>query len=229
MTTAEKLTAIAENQVQVYEAGQAREYDRFWDAYQQKGNRRRYARAFAGEGWTNDVFHPRYDMIGYYDCREMFRATGLEGDLTLLLNGCTLDTSRAGEMFDFFSQAEKLTRVGTLSMQACKSNSNGTFYKCTSLETVDRFIVTEYTTFKNSFTDCISLRNLIIEGTIANDMDLSACPLTRGSILSVLEALSAAASGKTVTFQQAAVAAAFTTAEWEDLVASKPNWNIRQQ
>lgn len=226
MTTAEKLTAIAENQEKVYEAGQKSEYDRFWDTYQQNGTRRRYARAFSGEGWTNDVFRPKYDIVGYYDCREMFRATGLTGDLTQLLNGRVLDTSRAGEMFDFFSQADKLTRVGPLSMHACKSNSNGTFYKCTALETVDCFIVTEYTTFKNSFVDCTSLQNLTIEGTIANDIDLSACPLSFSSILSVLEALSATVTGKTATFKQTAVNAAFSIAEWEALAATKSNWRI---
>ena len=39
MSIAEKLITIAENEERVYESGKKAAYDRFWDVYQQNGNR----------------------------------------------------------------------------------------------------------------------------------------------------------------------------------------------
>ena len=46
-----------------YEAGQRAEYDRFWDNYQNNGNRTDYERAFAGTGWTDELFNPKYKIV----------------------------------------------------------------------------------------------------------------------------------------------------------------------
>lgn len=62
MTTAEKLTAIAQNQQQVYEAGKAAgEFD--WDAFQVNGNRANYEHAFV-YNWTDDNYAPKHPIIG---------------------------------------------------------------------------------------------------------------------------------------------------------------------
>jgi hypothetical protein len=73
MTTAEKLVKIAENEQKVYEAGQKAEYDRFWDAYQEYGTKNRYNYAFAGWGWTDDVFKPKYNIAPNITALAMFQ------------------------------------------------------------------------------------------------------------------------------------------------------------
>lgn len=45
-----------------YEAGKKEEYDRFWDAYQENGNRIDYRYAFAGCGWNDVTFDPKYPI-----------------------------------------------------------------------------------------------------------------------------------------------------------------------
>ena len=62
MSIAEKLAKIAENEQAVFEAGKKSEYDTFWDVYQENGNMTYYAYAFAGVGWTQSVFKPKYNI-----------------------------------------------------------------------------------------------------------------------------------------------------------------------
>ena len=71
MTTAEKLTTIAENQQKVYDAGYAdgveagakSEYDRFWDEFQNKGGKASYYWAFYGDRFTDETYNPKYDIV----------------------------------------------------------------------------------------------------------------------------------------------------------------------
>ena len=46
---------------QGFDAGKQTEYDAFWDAFQQKGNRRNYWGAFAS--WTDEIFKPKYPIV----------------------------------------------------------------------------------------------------------------------------------------------------------------------
>lgn len=79
MSIAQKLKTVAENQQKVYaagyaegqrsgnygegyEAGQLAEYDRFWDAYQQNGNRGDYQYAFYN--WDYACYNPKYPIHG---------------------------------------------------------------------------------------------------------------------------------------------------------------------
>ncbi|MBE6807564.1 MAG: hypothetical protein E7527_06155 [Ruminococcaceae bacterium] len=61
MTTAEKLTAVAENQQAVYDAGKQAGFD--WEAYQDGGNRTNYDYAFV-RCWNDDFYHPIYPITG---------------------------------------------------------------------------------------------------------------------------------------------------------------------
>ena len=219
---------------QVYEAGKRAGsniensyYDIFWDAYQQNGTRRKYARAFAGEGWTNDMFYPKYNIDGLYSFVDMFRETGLTGDLTELLGDVILDSSKVGEMQNVFTNAKGITKIGTISLLACKTNTVALFQGCEALHTITCLVVNENNTFKSMFTKCTALENLTIQGIIANDMDLSPCPLSKTDIANIItNNLSNTAAGKIITFNQTAVETAFTTEEWNALVATKANWSI---
>ena len=76
------------------------------------------------------------------------------------------------------------------------------------------------------FASCISLKEIEVEGEIVFTISFSACPLNKASILSVVNALSDTATGKTCTFKATAVNAAFTTDEWNALKATKNNWTF---
>ena len=63
MSIAKKLQIIAENEQKVYEAGAKSEYDKFWDSFQINGTRRNYPWTFAGSGWADDTYNPKYEII----------------------------------------------------------------------------------------------------------------------------------------------------------------------
>ena len=56
------------------EDGKQSEYDRFWDAYQQNGNKTSYDQAFAYTHWTDGSFNPKYDIVcvGGVSARQTF-------------------------------------------------------------------------------------------------------------------------------------------------------------
>lgn len=62
MTFKEKLLTIAGNVKKVFDAGKKAEYNAFWDAYQQSGQRWNYSYAFASELWDDTTFNPKYSI-----------------------------------------------------------------------------------------------------------------------------------------------------------------------
>ena len=65
MSIAEKLIRAKSDYDAVYEAGKAQGggdnyYDTFWDAFQSNGNRVHHNYAFAGAGWDNTTYNPKY-------------------------------------------------------------------------------------------------------------------------------------------------------------------------
>ena len=72
MSIAEKLKTIAENEQKVFDAGKKAEYDRFWDAYQENGNRTSYLCAFGGRAWTDETFKPKYPINKISNATNMF-------------------------------------------------------------------------------------------------------------------------------------------------------------
>lgn len=228
MTTAERLTTIAENQQKVYDAGKQSEYDRFWDAYQQNGQRKDYAGAFSGDGWNNDWFKPKYNMIVQGRATGMFQYSLFEGDLAKHLEdlGVRLDTTKATAMHSFMTSAPKITRCPEINTTSAGAAMSSLFSYCSALVTIDKMVVNAKNTFASTFQSCFALANLTIEGEVAASIDLKSCPLSKDSILSVFNALSTTKTGQTATFQKAAVNAAFTNEEWDALVATKKNWTI---
>ena len=85
MSLADKLQTIAVNTQKVYDAGFGlglkSEYDRFWDTYQQNGNRREVAYSFSGSCWDNSIFHPKYDIV----CSTGYSGKRYLGMLVILL------------------------------------------------------------------------------------------------------------------------------------------------
>ncbi len=108
MSIAHKMTAIAENMPRIYKKGQ----DSFWDKYQDNGNRLKYDYAFAGNGWTDEIFSPRYP-INAQKIQKMFynsniTSTKVPIDLTNMIAEDSADT--------MFSQCPSLKEIPSLTI-----------------------------------------------------------------------------------------------------------------
>ena len=246
MSIAEKLTSIAEKQIDVYnagkqkgydqgyregemagwiegeEAGRKAEYDRFWDTYQQNGKRTNYANAFGGLGWTDALFKPKYD-IQITDSYMMFRNTRVT-DLSNL--SVLLDFSKSINMQYMFQWATT-KHIGVVDMSYMAGQTHSMFGYTDSLHTIDKIIVTERVIFSSdAFMEAQVLANITFEGVIGSSINFQWCPLTKASITNIVEHLSATATGQTATFKKTAKEAAFTDTEWAALIADKTNWTF---
>lgn len=234
MSIAEKLTSVAENQQKVYDAGKQAEYDRFWDKFQQNGNRTDYAFAFAGAGWNSETLKPKYPVTPTY-CFEMFRSCR-KIDITNV--GVDFDFSKSTS-FSNFAHSSAILHFGVVDTTSATGLSY-TFYNCSWLTTIDKLILksdgSQTMGGNYTFYNCDSLKNIVIEGVIGSNISFRWSPLTKASIESVMAALSDTASGCSVAFSKAAVNTAFETAEgledgsasdaWQALVATKDNWTV---
>lgn len=215
MSIAEKLTTVAENQQRVYdagysagqqaggggydegfEAGRQAEYNDFWDAFQTRGGMD-YLYGFAGAGWTDKTYNPKSDIKLLYNAQMMY------------------------------SYARITNTKITIDASAITTNCAYVFANCSTLVTIPKLIVSATTPMSaNWFEGCTSLVNITIEGVVARNISFKDSPLSRASIENVIAVLSNSVTGQTVTFKRTAVEAAFTTDEWNALVATKSNWTI---
>lgn len=116
------------------------------------------------------------------------------------------------------------------------------FSGCTALKTIPKLSLkniqnTSYNV-SNAFTNCTALENITFEGEIiVSGMTLQYSKLlSKESIISLINALSATTTGRKVTLSKTAVNNAFetsegaadgsTSAEWLELIATKSNWTI---
>lgn len=204
MSVAEKLVTVAENVPKVYEAGKKSEYDKFWDIYQDNGERSRYYYAFAGVGWNDNNFKPKYDLILIGSSIYCFTYSKIT-DLTELLNnaGVKMDTSNAADLRSFFEYST-VTRVPTIDFSGVTTLKN-CFYEAKRLTYIEKLVLKASHTFSSVFINCISLKDMTIEGTIGqNGFNVRySKSLTVASLISILTALSkdsTVASGKSITF-----------------------------
>ena len=111
MSISDKLTTIAENEQKIYNKGynDGREqggdsyYDEFWDAYQEKGNRQQYYKAFSGTAWTKNTFKPKYPIkptykSGYLNCAQYIFENFNWGNYG---NNAVMDFTEFNSMLDF--------------------------------------------------------------------------------------------------------------------------------
>lgn len=233
---------IAENEQKVYEAGKKSAYDAFWDSYQDYGKRASYAYAFAGRGWMQETFKPKYQFGQIVNAIYMFASFGgTNGDLDLSQYmselGLSFDLSKVNSSTHMFSEAyishvPELNFTGHEILWVFMSNSN--------IKTIDKVILRSdgSTKFQAPFQDAKELENVVFEGVIGqNGFDVHwSAKLNKASHISIVNALSATTTGLTVTFSLTAVNKAFETSEgandgstsdeWKALIATKSNWTI---
>lgn len=231
----------------VFSAGEKSEYDRFWDCFQKSGTRTDYTYGFAGYGWHEKTFAPKYNIrptkatrMFYYFGQMQFTSTIKRSDLVELLSNCgvTLDFSRCTTMYGAFEYA-MLTRVGEISTLGL-STLERVFQNATSLITVEQLILKSNgsQSFDRTFYNAKKLENLAVYGVIGKggfNVQWST-NLSQASIMSIIDALSPETSGLAVTFSKAAVDKAFESSQgaadgsswlmWPDIIAPKSNWTF---
>lgn len=216
MTISEKLEQIARNEQLIYNAGVEKgkaeaekdgynqgyadgieqgkqaEYDAFWDAYQENGNRTAYDYAFYSRGWTEDTFAPKYDMQPI-NATSMFQYSSnstinlKEG---LAKNGVKLDFSnctKADSCFNYASLGD-LPELDLRSLSAIPLM----FYGCSS-KVIDKIILKAdgSQAFSNPFNMCMSLEEIRFEGVIGQKgLNFQwATKLSHDSLMSVIDCL----------------------------------------
>ncbi len=242
MSIAEKLQTIAENEQRVYdkglEDGKQSEYDRFWDSFQSKGALQYMSYYISGTGWNNTTFKPKYDLkIGDWSERVFFKTGTIDLCARLEECGVKLDLSGCANIV-YLAMDTAITTLPILDVSHI-SSLNYFIYNNTKLLSIEKIILKSdgtQTFLNTSFGNNTALTHVIFEGCIGNDLSFSSCPLNKESIISVVNALSATVTGKTITLKKTAVNNAFktgteladgsTSQEWLDLIATKQNWTI---
>lgn len=181
---------IAVNTYAVYEVGKKAEYDTFWDEYQKRGQSTNYRYSFAGDGWTDKTFKPKYDITPI-NATYMFGYSKVT-DVKACLESCgvTLDLSKATNTGTLFGYCYYLTTLPKIDLSSTTSNSS-TFHSSSKLETIEEVAVSENTPFLSSFNNCTALENMIVTGTIAkNGFNVQwSTNLSHDSLMSIINCL----------------------------------------
>lgn len=187
-----EIATISENNEKVHdagvEAGIKAEYDRFWDSYQQNGDRVIYSRAFT-TCWNDELFYPKYDM---YPTKADFMFNGVTiTNLKERLKECNriIDFSNVTAFQQIFQDTNTYA-LPVIDMSNATSSSYA-FYSSYIVE-IEKIISSENTTFSAyTFGIMSKLENVVFEGTIAkNGLDIHwSKKLTHDSLMSIINCL----------------------------------------
>ena len=129
-------------------------------------------------------------------------------------------------MYYTFASCHNLIEIEDIGLSADFSY-NYTFAYCGKLKTIAVIRPNISTRWNNTFTNCSSLQNISIEGTIGeNGFNVSVCPLTHDSLMSILNALadySTSGSSHTVTLGATNIA---KLTEAEQQIAKAKGWTL---
>lgn len=213
MTIAEKILRAKEDYDTVFEAGKQAEYDKFWDNYQDYGNRTNYTQAFREAYWTDELFNPKYDFV-ITNGGQMFqdaRITTLASKLKE--KGLNFDTSAitgngALQMF----QGSAIKDIPELDLRN-GVNFGYIFGSNSTVETVEKLILSEKATtgIGTMFGGARQLRHIIFDGVLASTgMNLKdSTLLDKESIISLINILSTETNGLAITLSKTSVDVAF--------------------
>ena len=232
MSIAEKLQLIAENEQEVYNAGKTKMNKSMMDAIVNKGENADFRYAFYGNLWNDSLFMPSSKIspkVFNYAFRDNKVEYGAYTD--------KLDFSSCISLLNAFraSTIRKLKVVDARKVQQGQSGMVNTFYECRQLESIDEFYPPAGSTkaeFSNTFLGCTSLSHIIFKSEISQGgLNLKdSTLLDKESLESIIERLSTATTGITVTLSLTAVNNAFEGgrdgAEWQALIATKSNWTM---
>lgn len=182
-----------------YDFGKQEEYDLFWDAFQDYGNRTNYENAFIeGSGavsWIADkTYRPKYPLKPT-NASSMYYATRLQYDVLK-----EVDFSDCTDFYRTFSYSG-MKQLGVIDMSKATRTTQA-FSSCNGLHTIDEIISAQTTPYLQTFSGLKKLENLTITGVIGrNGFDVSESTLlTHDSLMSIIDALyKYSGSGETYT------------------------------
>lgn len=183
---------------EVYEAGQKAEHDKFWDVYQENGERKNYQNAFWGEGWNDETFKPKYDISLNATSKEYHNTQTFEyskiTDINKILNDCGVRIISSGvERLNGTFRYATITNLD-LDVSSCVSMLM-VFYGMNYLKSLSLRNLRADCAFDRVITFCSALENLSITGTIGtgtggnSSINLQYSPLTKESLLNVIGCL----------------------------------------
>lgn len=189
------LNTIPDNIDHVYDHGKDAERDAFWETFQLGGTVRYYSYAFYGDMWRDDNYDPKYPII------------------TKNMNS------------GFATNHITDTKVDIEFITGGNNSLNSLFSGCSKLETVRKIIVHNALVYSKGFDGCTSLKNLTFAGVIGqNGLNVSVCPLTHESLMSIINCLEAKTSGTwTVTLGTDNLA---KLTEAEKAIATEKGWTL---
>lgn len=228
MDIAEKTLQLKQDFDDVYEAGQSNGEKSFMTKYQQEVSVNYVNYMFAGQHWTEKTFKPTLDICPTVEAIGLFMHNYVQDLDTAIKNaGIKFDLSKCKNL-GYLAQNYKGKILPEIDTTSCNTWDSLLFGYSTTLTTIKKLVLKENGTqsFTEWFTNCTGLKNLTIEGVIGRNINFSSCPLTKESILSVVEHLSDTETGRTVTFKKTAKESAFTDSEWASLIATKSNWTF---
>ena len=226
-----KVSDMASGVNEVYEAGKQKEWNDFWDSFQNYGNRTNYAYAFYNNEysgwfqWNKDTIKPKYDLIPT-NANRMFYSVKNIVDLGEHLKefGVKLDLSKATNMALFCPHGD-FVKLPVLDCSNATTIDNA-FNYCYELETIEKLVLTEkITSISGPFVGCSKFKNIIIEGVIAPSISFSYSPLTVASLKSIITHLKDySGTDKEFTYTVTFSSACIETLEAEG--ATSPNGNL---
>lgn len=177
MSIADKLVTIAENIEKIdsraysagytsggqeaykagIEQGKQDEYDRFWDAFQRNGNMTSYLNAFAGRGWTDETFKPKYPLTFITNATNMFYYSSIKHI------DCELSFDTYVSLNGTFSDS-RVKRISKLKLNHTITFPNNAFSSCTKLTDisfVEGSVIGKNISFKDSPLTVESMNNII--------------------------------------------------------------------
>lgn len=230
---AEKLVKIAENEPKVYEAGRKTEYDAFWDAYQEQGNRTSYTHAFSNR-WSDATFKPKHNIkpVGTYSADSMFAQSQIT-DIAGIMErqNVTFDFSESERFSATFDRTISAT-LPPIDAKGIKSMSMA-FYNAMNLKSLQIDNLREDCTFDRAFNFLYALENIRVTGTIGKSgIDIqNSTKLTHDSfindqgtgILNVLADKSGTGSTWTITLGSTNLA---KLTDGEKAIATQKGWTL---
>lgn len=225
--------------------GEADKLREMWDYLQCGGTRSNYEGAFYGMEIAKENFEPLYDIAPEGSVDSMFLYFNMKNGNTMSMAdiegkcGIKFDFSKATGQFSRTFCACGFTHLNVIDLKGA-TNLDRTFYggyvttPDLKIKRIERLILYETNVFVNNpFGYNNAMEYIGFEGVIAqNGLDISSCViLDKESHKKLINTLSEATSGLSVTVSQTAVNKAFeggsSSAEWRALINSKPNWTIK--
>ena len=159
---------------------------------------------FAGPAWNVHTFYPEksYHFSGNLtDYMFAFHGSSSEPyDMAERLASCGVEFDYSGvTRANFMFYNTGFTKLPFMDLSGC-SKLSSTFAYSRNLHSIAGLHISEDTDFDRVFQQCIVLENLAVTGCIGKSgLDVSECPLSHDSLMSILNALKTGVSGLTLT------------------------------